>query len=92
VPHLDSEEVRMVTDCFESLARETQLTVGQQCTVEIMEDQSLVLDTQKHFQPQAMLEIRISHDRGLDQPAGPPEEQALKEIREALHELGVRES
>jgi hypothetical protein len=39
-----------------------------------------------------MMQIRISHDRGMDQPAGPSEEQALKAVREALHDLRISES
>ena len=93
VPTFDSEDAHVVMDYFESLAREVQSAAGQHCTVEVIPSpDSLVLDTQKHFQPQVMLQIRVSHERGLDQPAGPSEEQALKAIREALHELGVRES
>jgi hypothetical protein len=93
VPPFDSEEARMVVDYLESVAREVQAAAGQHCTVEVIQSRdSLVLDTQKHFQPQVTLQIRISHDRGLDQPAGPSEEQALQAVREALHELGVRES
>jgi hypothetical protein len=38
-----------------------------------------------------MLRIRISHDRGLDQPEGPAEEQALRAILESLRELKVRQ-
>jgi hypothetical protein len=93
VPTFDSEDAHIVMDYFESLAREVQSAAGQHCTVEVIPSpDSLVLDTQKHFQPQVMLQIRISHERGLDQPAGPSEEQAVQAIREALHELGVRES
>jgi hypothetical protein len=93
VPRLDSEDARTVIDYFESLAREIQSAAGQHCTIEVIPcPDSLVLDTQKHFQPQVMLQIRISHERGLDQPAGPSEEQALKAIRETLHEFGARES
>jgi hypothetical protein len=91
-PLFRTEDARAVLNYFESLARETQLAVGQQCTVQIIPYESLVLDAQKHFQPQAMLQIHICHERGLDQPAGPSEEQALKAIRGALHELQIRES
>jgi hypothetical protein len=91
-PLYGSEEARMVVDHCESLAQEIQSAAGHSCTVEVIPNPTLVLDTQKHFQPEAMLQIRISHDRGLDQPAGPSEDQALKAVREALHELGVRES
>jgi hypothetical protein len=52
---------------------------------------SLVLDTHQYFQPEATLRIRISHTRGLDQPGGPSEEQALNGVREMLHRLEVKQ-
>ena len=92
MPLFRSEGVRSVVDYFESVAQEVQLKVGQRCTVEIIPyTDSVVFDTHQHFRPEAMLQIRISHDRGLDQPAGPAEEQAPKAIQERLHQLGVRE-
>jgi hypothetical protein len=51
---------------------------------------SFFLDAQNDFQPQAMIRIRISHWRGLDQPAGAAEERALKEIERRLRDVGVR--
>jgi len=93
VPPFDSEQALTVVNYFESLAREVESAAGNNCTVEVIPyEGSLVLDTQVHFQPEAMLQIRISHHRGLDQSEGPAEEKALKAIREALRELGVRES
>jgi hypothetical protein len=93
LPLYSSEEGHRVVDYFESVAQEIQSNVGHDCTVEVIRDSdSLILDTQHHFRPEAMLRIRISHDRGLDQPAGPAEEQALNAIRETLHELKVREA
>jgi hypothetical protein len=93
LPLFRSEGARRVVSYFESVAQELQLKAGERCTVEIIPcTDSVVLDTHEHFRPQAMLRIRISHDRGLDQPAGPSEEQALKAIRETLHELEVREA
>ena len=83
----------MVLDYFERVAQEIQSKAGQNCTIEVIAyADSLVLDTNQHFRPQAMLRIRISHARGLDQPEGPPEEQALTAIREMLHGLKVREA
>jgi hypothetical protein len=37
----------------------------------------------------ARLRIRISHRRGLEQPAGRPEEQLLKEVEKQLQGLGL---
>jgi len=92
LPLFQSEGARRVVDYFETIAKEIQLKVGHKCTIEIMPFiDSLVLDTHQHFQPQAMLRIRISHARGLDQPEGSPEEQALITIQGRLRELKVRE-
>ena len=51
---------------------------------------TVILDTRRHLQPEDMLRIRITHTRGLDQPAGVSEESALKEIQEQLQALGVK--
>ena len=61
---------------------------GESCSIEVISFPStLVLDTKRQFQEEGMLRIRITH-KGL-QPAGPPEERALKEIKERLHHLGL---
>jgi hypothetical protein len=85
-----SPKARAVRSYFEAFAKEIQSKVGQKCTVEIMPyGDSVILDTHEHFQSEAMLQIRISHGRGLDQPAGPAEEQALTALRDRLHNLGI---
>ena len=81
----------MIADYFGTVAKEIQETAGQHCMVEIVAyPDSLSLDTREHFQPQATLRFQIRHGRGLDQPSGPAEEQALKAIRKTLRELGVK--
>lgn len=91
VPRLLKEEGDIVIGYFEAVAREVQLQVGQSCTVEVVGyPDSLVLDT--NLQPQAMLRIRISHSRGVDQTEGPAEEQALEAVQGKLRGLGLRES
>jgi hypothetical protein len=91
LPRFLREEGDIVIGYFEAVAQEVQSKVGQRSTVEVMlYPDSLVLDT--HFQPQAMIRIRISHSRGPDQPEGPAEEQALEAIRDKLHGLGLRET
>jgi hypothetical protein len=93
LPRFHSEEGRSVVQYFEAVARDVQSKIGQHCTIEVIPCvDSLVLDTHEHLQPEVMLRIRISHDRGLDQPEGPPEEQALNAIRESLHELQVKQA
>jgi hypothetical protein len=93
LPLYHSEEGSTVLNYFESVAQEIQSNAGQHCTVEVIPcTDSLVLDTNQHFRAQATLRIRISHNRGLDQPEGPSEEQALEAIRETLRKLDVKES
>ena len=92
LPLYQTEGSRGVVKYFETVAQQIQLEVGNQCTIEVIPyTDSITLDTHEHFQPEVMLRIRISHDRGLDQPEGPAEEQALTAIRENLNKLGVRQ-
>jgi len=61
---------------------------GESCSVEVIAFPSeVVFDAKRQFQEEGMLRIRITH-KGL-QPAGKPEERALKEIKERLHDLGL---
>jgi hypothetical protein len=94
LPLFGDAEGSKVVDYFQTAAQQIQSKWARdQTTIEVMpHGDSLILDTHQHFQPEAVLQIRISHDRGLDQPAGPSEEQALNEIQRILHELGVRQA
>jgi hypothetical protein len=59
------------------------------CSIEAISfDSTIILDTRRHFQPEGMIRIRITHTRGINQPAGIAEEKALKEILLHLHDLG----
>ena len=61
--------------------------IGEACSVEVIPFPSIVvLNTKVQFQEEGMLRIRITHQ--ALQPAGEPEERALKEIKERLHNLG----
>ena len=61
------------------------------CFVEVIPSYSnIFFDTGNGFQSQAMLRIRISHDGGLDQPAGPTEDDALRRIEKQLQNVGIR--
>lgn len=91
LPDLHSEEYGTVVRYFQEVAREVQSNIGRLCTVGVVSYRdSLVLETREHLQPKAMLTIRISHCRSLDQPAGPAEEQALNAVLKRLNGLGVR--
>jgi hypothetical protein len=91
LPVFRSEAAHAALNYLESCAQEIQSKAGHSCTVEVIPcTDSLVLNPQQHFRPEAMLQIRISHDRGLDQPEGPAEEVALKATEELLHSLGIK--
>jgi len=67
------------------------LHTSDHCSIEVIPFFStVILDTRRHLQPEDILRIRITHTRGLDQPAGASEERALKQIEEQLNVLGVK--
>lgn len=63
---------------------------GRTCSVEVIPfGSTIVLDTKNHLQPMAMLRIRVTHIGDLHEPAGAPEQQALKAVEAQLSALGV---
>jgi hypothetical protein len=61
-----------------------------ECFIEVIPFPSTVFsDPRRHFQSEAVLRIRISHNGGVDQHAGLPEQHALEEVEKQLHDLGV---
>lgn len=61
--------------------------------IEIIPDNgALVLNLKSHLEPEAQVRIRITHSRGLEQPAGAIEEKALAEVVASLESLGVKKS
>ncbi len=60
------------------------------CSLEVIPSPStVVVDFRSHGNIEAMLRIRISHGRGLDQPAGLAEQSALEELEAELKSMGV---
>jgi hypothetical protein len=92
LPFPHREEGLKVAEYFRTVTREIQAETEKHGTqIEVLpEANSLALDTHQNLGPEALLRIRISHGRGLDQPGGPFEEQALRGIQEMLHALGVK--
>jgi hypothetical protein len=75
---------------LEKMVKTILLNTGAACSVEVIPFPSTVfLDTRMQFQEEGMLRIRIAHKHL--QPAGQPEECALKEIKGHLHDLGLRQ-
>jgi hypothetical protein len=85
-----SPEYAQGYEVLQKIAETTAHRASDFCSVEVIPFPSTVfLDIQNHFQAEAILRIRISHYRGLDQPAGVPEQRALDEIEKQLQSLGV---
>lgn len=62
-------------------------------TIEIIPaEATLILNVKSHLEPEALVRIRITHTRGLDQPAGASEEQVLAGVVSSLQSLGVKRS
>jgi hypothetical protein len=73
---------------LQKLAKE--LSHDTSCSLEVIPFPSTaVIDSRNQAQVEGMLRIRISHWRGLDQPADLPEQQALEKVENRLHGLGV---
>jgi len=86
-----SPDYALVYAALHKVARTILSHTNDHCSIEVIPFPStVILDTRRHLQAQDMLRIRITHTRGLDQPAGASEEHALKEIEEQLQVLGVK--
>jgi len=60
------------------------------CSLEVVEFPSTAFfDLRRQLKPEALLRIRISHCRGLNEPAGLPEQRALEELGKVLESMGV---
>jgi hypothetical protein len=55
-------------------------------------DDTLILNVKSHLEPEALVRVRITYFRGLDQPAGASEEKALANVVSSLESLGVKRS
>jgi len=75
---------------LQKIAEKVSHHIGEPCAIEVISSPSTVaLDARNHAKVEAMLRIRISHLRALDQPFGLPEQRALGEIENELRTLGV---
>ncbi len=60
------------------------------CSIEVIPfGSTIILDTRDHLQPMAMLRIRITSFRGVQETAGATEQEALRAVEAQLSNLGV---
>lgn len=75
---------------LQNIAKELSHHATDSCSLEVSEFPSTVFfDLRRHGKPEALLRIRISHYRGLNAPAGLPEQRALEELEKELKSMGI---
>jgi hypothetical protein len=85
-------DVPVLAMALEEAARLIVPAAKERSEIQILPfENSLVLDTHRNLRAEALVRIRITHNRGLDKPEGPAEEEALSEIRKKLENYGVHE-
>ncbi len=76
---------------LQTLAAKVSQHTTDSCSLEVIPFPSIaIIDARAHGKVEAMVRIRVSHDRGLDQPAGPAEQHALEEVERELKNLGIK--
>ena len=75
---------------LQKIAERVSQHASDSCSLEVIPFSSTaIIDSRNRGKVEAMIRIRISHRRGLDQPAGPPEQHALEEVEKELKSLGL---
>ena len=74
---------------LQKTAEELSCHATDYCSLEVLEFPATVFFDLRRHAPEALLRIRISHCRGLNEPAGLPEQRALEELEKELKSLGV---
>jgi len=74
---------------LQKIAGELSRHATDSCSLEVLEFPATVFFDLQRNAPEALLRIRISHCRGLNEPAGLPEQRALEELEKELRSLRV---
>ncbi|HUJ50751.1 MAG TPA: hypothetical protein VLW25_11150 [Bryobacteraceae bacterium] len=75
---------------LQKLAENISQRASDSCSLEVIPFPSTaIIDSRNHGQVEAMIRIQISHERGLNQPAGLSEQRALREVERELKGLGI---
>jgi len=88
-PTPDSDYAQGYTE-VQKIADEISHAAGRQCSIEVIPfASSAFLDAQDQRKVEARIQIRISHLGPLEEPAGQPEQDALKEVESRLEAVGI---
>jgi hypothetical protein len=74
---------------LQRIADEISHGTSGSCFLEVIPFPSKIVFDNRNQALEGMLRIRISHRRGLDQPAGEPEQHALEQFEKQLHNRGL---
>jgi hypothetical protein len=89
----ENGELQTALDQLSAACRAVVAQATENTTVEIIPfAESIVIDVKGHFEPEALVCIRITHSRGIDQPVGASEEKVLADVEDSLRSLGVMRS
>ncbi len=78
-------------EALKRLADNVSQKATDSCCLEVAEFPSTVIfDAKRHDSAEAILQIIISHGRGLDKPCGPAEQRALDELEKELAGIGIK--
>jgi len=73
------------------MAEKISQKTSDSCRLEVIPlPSTAIFDTRDNDNVEGMLQIIISHGRGLDKPFGPPEQFALDEVEKELKSIGVK--
>ena len=87
----ENGELRATLNELCEACRKVVAPASEYCRIEIIPyEATLILNVKSHLEPEALLCIRITHSRGLDQPAGASEERGLADVGNRLESLGVK--
>lgn len=75
---------------LQNIAERVSRHAAESCLLEVIPFRSVaIIDNRNRGKVEALVRITISHERGLDQPAGKAEQFALEELEKQLKALNI---
>jgi hypothetical protein len=72
------------------MAERVSQHTSDSCSLEVIPFPFVAIIDGRDGKVEAIIRLRISHGRGLDQPAGMPEQRALEEVEKELDSMGIK--
>ncbi len=74
---------------LQKIAERVSQHATDSCSLEVIPLPLVAIIDARDRKVEYLVRIQISHERGLDQPAGPAEQRALEEVENELKSLGI---